>query len=100
VGQSRNHLLRGEPRPREYFKLREHDRPITEKAFRKRGFILSDRDFGWTRIFKSPKHKYLYVTGEWWSGRGPNRAELKALWAGQPPAYPYPGRQATKLSAD
>lgn len=85
VGQSSTRTLRGKPRPREYF-IVENGKMISEKAFRARGHILSDCDLlGWSRVFKSPKHKYVTVIGR-------DRRETKRLWAALPPALPYPKR--------
>jgi hypothetical protein len=61
-------------RPREYYQ-RGGERPITERAFRKRGYILADMDLlGWRRIMVPPKHRYAHVE-IWRNGYHDKRAE-------------------------
>jgi hypothetical protein len=89
LGQTPSRLIGGKPRLREYF--RQGDGPwITERAFRKRGHILADMDLlGWERVYRQPKHKYVWVEGTWINGRGPRPSELKRLRAAFKP-LPFP----------
>jgi hypothetical protein len=90
VGQTPHRLIGGKPRSREYFRLFGDGPWITERAFRKRGFVLADMDLlGWERRYRAPKHKYVHVEGTWSAGSGPRRSELKMLRAAFKP-LPYP----------
>lgn len=79
LGQSGTRLLNGEPRPREYFRERATGNELSERGFRHRGLTIAEVESGeWARVFKAPKHKYL-----WFADKRRRRREI---------GLPYPKR--------
>jgi hypothetical protein len=74
--------IRGQPRPREYY--RKDDKEISEHAWRARG-----KPDGWTRVYRAPSHKYVWIEAP--------RRERKALLAlFTPLAYPKAKRSGAR----